>query len=111
MQSLSSPNQFEDLLDRSHEQPVLIYKHSSRCPLSSQARDGVATFEEQSDLSIFEVVVQTDRATSDHVADALETRHEIPQVILVRDGHPVHEAFHTDVTVSALQRAAKCPAH
>lgn len=106
MQALSSPDQFEDLLDRSREQPVMIYKHSSRCPLSSRAREEVATFEEQSDLSIFEVVVQKDRATSDHVAEALEIRHETPQVILIRDRSPVYDASHTEVTHDALEHVS-----
>lgn len=84
----------------------MIYKHSSRCPLSSRARDEVAAFEKQSDLSIFEVVVQKDRATSDHVAEALMIRHETPQVILIRDGSPVYDASHTEVTLEALEQAS-----
>lgn len=105
MQPLSSIRQFEDLLDRSREEPILIYKHSSRCPLSTRARTEVDSFDAESDLSIFEVVVQNDRAISDHVAETLEVRHETPQVILIRDGRPVYDASHREVTADALERA------
>lgn len=109
MQPLTSETDFEEALDRSRSEPVLLYKHSDRCAISSRARDEVLRFDADADCPAFEVVVQEARPVSDRIADALEIRHETPQAILLRDGRPVFDASHSNVTADTLQAALQDP--
>lgn len=105
MQALTSATEFEDALDRSRAEPVLLYKHSDRCSISTRAREEVLRFDADVDCETFEVVVQEARPVSDRIADALDIRHETPQAILLRDGRPVFDASHSNVTADSLQSA------
>ena len=52
-----------------------------------------------------DVVVQSDRATSNAVATRLGVRHETPQALLLRDGRVVWNASHYRLTADAIAKA------
>ena len=111
MRVLDSLGDLDDAIRHSHEQPVVIFKHSATCGVSA------AAFEEIEDLkaldtgvAVFVVSVQSDRLVSNEIAKRFGLRHESPQVLVVRDGRLVWHASHFRVTrdqiVSALASTA-----
>ncbi|HET6567945.1 MAG TPA: bacillithiol system redox-active protein YtxJ [Rhodothermales bacterium] len=95
-----------DSLDaRSFEEPVVIYKHSTTCTLSSWARDEMGAFVRESGLPVYQVVVQHARPLSNAIAERYGIRHESPQVILLFRGMPQFHASHRRVTAEAVQQA------
>lgn len=109
MHALTSISEWKDARDQSNETPVLIYKHSSACPVSTKAQKEVEELAETDDLSVYEVVVQTHRAVSDAIEADLELRHETPQAILLRDGEVVFDASHFDVTADTIRNELQHP--
>ena len=61
-----------------------VFKHSTRCPISTAAADVVRRFDWPEKVCWINVVEQ--RELSDWVAAALGVKHESPQLIRVRDG-------------------------
>ena len=102
--SLSSQADWADARSRSEEQPVLLYKHSSACPVSGNADTEMQQLAEE-DLLIYKLVVQESRALSDEIADTLGVRHETPQAIVLDQQEPVFDASHFDVTAETLREA------
>jgi bacillithiol system protein YtxJ len=100
MNRLTSTDAFDAVL----EQPLaIVYKHSTRCPISVLAADEVARFEEEHpDVPVYVVDVVADRPVSRHVAAALEVTHHSPQVIVVAQGRPAWHASHFDVRAEVL---------
>ena len=100
MQSLTSADAFDALL----EKPLaIVYKHSTRCPISVLAAEEIARFEEEHpDVPVYVVDVVSDRPVSRHVASALSVTHHSPQVIVVAQGRPVWHASHFDVRAELL---------
>ena len=93
----------EQLFARSHEEPVLLFKHSTACPISARAykqMEGVKT-----PVSI--VVVQESRDVSRAVAERTGVRHETPQALVLRNGRAVWNASHFDITADVVERAVK----
>lgn len=93
----------EDLFARSHEGPVLLFKHSNSCPISARAykqMEGVKT-----PVSI--LVVQQSRDVSREVEQRTGITHETPQALVLRNGRAVWNASHFDVTAEAVERAVK----
>ena len=93
----------ERLLARSHEGPVLLFKHSSTCPISARAyrqMQGV-----KSPVSI--VVVQRSRELSREVAARIGVPHESPQALVLRNGRAVWSASHFEVTADAVEQALR----
>ncbi len=105
--SLSSEADWADAQSRSDEQPVLLFKHSSACPVSSKADQEMRQLVENDELPIYKLVVQESRALSDEIADTLGIRHETPQAVILYQKEPVFDTSHFDVTAEALREAIR----
>lgn len=104
-QPLQSETDWTNALSHSAEEPVLIFKHSSRCPVSGRANQELQSLADQVDLSIYRVVVQKNRALSDKIAATLDIRHETPQAIILEDRDAAFSTSHFRVTVETLREA------
>ena len=95
---LDSPEKLENLFRESHEKPVVLFKHSTTCPIS------VGVYEEVSRVSadINLVVIQSARHISSAIAEKTGIRHESPQAIILKDGEPIYYASHFDVTAKNI---------
>lgn len=89
--------------DRSHQQAVVLFKHSSTCPISSAAYSEMKRLGEEVGI----VVVQRAREVSREVAARTGVRHESPQAIILKNGQPVWTASHWDVTTAAVAEALR----
>lgn len=102
---LSSVADAEAMLAASQQQPVLVLKHSTACPVSAGA---IAAFEAMDgDTPRYLAVVQTDRDVSDYLASTLDARHETPQAFLVDAGTAVWMASHGRIQKGALEAAVR----
>ena len=107
-QRLASIADAEAMLAESQRQPVLLFKHSSTCPVSFAAQAEIDAFEASEDAPpCYVVVVQKARAVSAYVADALDVRHETPQAVLIDAGTAVYSASHGRIRAAALATAAR----
>jgi bacillithiol system protein YtxJ len=96
----------EQLLERSTTDPVLIFKHSTQCPISSEAYEEFRHFAESAeDVACALVLVIENRDVSNTIASRLGVRHESPQAIVVKDGRPAWTASHWSITADALSEA------
>jgi bacillithiol system protein YtxJ len=99
--SVSDADALEQLFARSHEAPVLLFKHSDTCPISARA------YRQMQDVSgeVSLVVVQRSREVSREVETRTGVRHETPQALVLRNGEVVWSASHFDITADAVDRA------
>lgn len=93
----------ERLLVRSHDAPIILFKHSSTCPISSAAYSQMS--EVEADVSL--IVVQHSRDVSSEVASRTGIEHASPQVVVVRNGKSVWAASHFDITATAVEDAVR----
>ena len=105
---LASLADAEAMLAESQQQPVLLFKHSASCPVSSVAKTEFdAAAADAAAPPCYTVVVQTARPVSAHLADVLDVRHETPQAILIDAGTAVFAASHGRVRTTALLAAVR----
>lgn len=91
-----------DALIESHrEQPLVIFKHSLTCPISSAAYDQMEQYEGEVAL----VEVQRARGVSSAIESRFGVAHESPQVIVLRKGQVFWNASHFKITADAVARA------
>lgn len=93
----------DNLLTDSKQKPVIVFKHSNACSISSRAYREMEKLEAQ--VNILEV--QTAREISRELANLTGVRHETPQVIVLRDGKAVWNASHFDVQAAAVTEAVE----
>src|SRR5262249_2893617 len=80
---LRQDHDLEQLLDRSRTDPVLIFKHSTQCPISTQAYEEFTDFAEGvPQLICGAVLVIENRKLSNVIAERCGVRYESPQPLL-----------------------------
>lgn len=94
---------FEQLLARSMDAPVILFKHSSTCPISSAAYQQMSRV--AGDISL--VVVQRARDVSKEIEERTGIRHQSPQTIVLRNGQAVWSASHFNITADAVEQAVR----
>ncbi|MFQ5530825.1 MAG: bacillithiol system redox-active protein YtxJ [Gemmatimonadota bacterium] len=102
MRTIQAPDDLQDALSANR---AILFKHSTRCELSSSARIHVEKFAENFPAAdIFVVDVIRDRRLSNEVESRLGVRHESPQAILVCGGKAIHQASHRGVRLKTLSK-------
>jgi bacillithiol system protein YtxJ len=105
--ALSSEAALDRLLSNSYQRPVLLFKHSTRCSISSVALSRIEkgwAFAEGEVEPWFLDLIQF-RSLSNAVAQRLQVPHQSPQVLLIKNGKAVYDASHGAIDVPSLQQA------
>lgn len=99
------PVRDEQELARAFEEPwAVLFKHSTRCPVSTLAHREVAAFRRRHpEAAVYVVHVVEQRRLSDAVAARTGVRHESPQAFVLVNGGVVWTDSHEGVTLDALQ--------
>ena len=98
---LNSIDQLEELFEKSNEKPVVLFKHSVTCPISSGVYYEVS--EVEADVNL--VIVQKARHISNEIATKTGIRHESPQAIVLKNGKAVYHASHYDITAQDVENS------
>jgi bacillithiol system protein YtxJ len=99
--SLNDANQLEDIKKESFQHSILLFKHSTRCSISSTA---LSRFERNwndtkaGSLQPYLLDLLSYRAISGIITDTFGVEHESPQVLLIANGKCVHYAAHYDIS-------------
>lgn len=98
---VSSIEKLEKIFEESNEKPVVLFKHSVTCPISSGVYTEVS--EVESDVNL--VIVQNSREISNEIERLTGIRHESPQAIVLKNGKPVYHASHYDITAEDVENS------
>ena len=102
--SLNTLEQLKDINTQSQSQPVLIFKHSTRCPISSMAKRNL---ELDADLlpeqvkAYFLDLIQF-RDISNQVSEIWNKKHESPQVLLIYNQECIYNCSHSDIDLADI---------
>lgn len=96
-----------DAIQASHDKPILIFKHSTTCPISGIAKMRLEGDWNLEDLPAYYIDVKSDRQTSLHVAEALQVHHESPQMIIVANGEAIYDISHLDINIQEVHDGLK----
>lgn len=102
---LTSTEQLTALQEQSATQPVLIFKHSTRCSISSMALSRLKRASEPLQEAGFKLVLLDlirYRELSNRIAEQFSVPHQSPQVVVVRDGKAIYDASHTEIQPETL---------
>ena len=102
--ALTDLGQLNEIMDLSHEQPVAIFKHSTRCSISRMA---LKQFENEFDLegsvTPYFLDLLNHRDISNEIATRFEVYHQSPQLLLIKEGKSIYDASHSDIDAVELK--------
>lgn len=102
--ALNAASTLDEVIERSAQKPVLIFKHSATCPLSARMQQEITPLSTSGILPIYKLVVQESRSVSNKIEQMFGIRHESPQVILLYDHSPIFDASHGRISAEAIQK-------
>ncbi|WP_026950577.1 bacillithiol system redox-active protein YtxJ [Algoriphagus mannitolivorans] len=98
---LIQASQLDEIKTLSFEKPVLIFKHSTRCSISSMSLDRLLRnwkIEDGEKVVPFYLDLISFRNLSDLVEQEFGVPHESPQVILIQNGKVIYENSHFGIS-------------
>jgi len=102
--------QLDEIQNESQQQPVLIFKHSTRCSTSRMSLDRLERNWNEKDLPSVKpyfLDLLSYRDISNQIADTFGVQHESPQVILVVNGKSVLDLSHFEIDYDQIRRAVQ----
>lgn len=103
---LHTEEELEVLHQSSFRQPVLLYKHSTRCSISSMALGRLERSGISSQISAYYLDLIRFRSISDSIAEKYHVRHESPQILLLYKGECLLDASHMDIDPAEIMQEA-----
>jgi len=108
--ALTLEEQIEQINQKSFENQVkgvLLFKHSTRCSISSMALNRLERNWKFStdNLPVYMLDLLNYRPLSAKIADLFNVKHESPQILIIKSGKCIHTASHSDITVTDIESA------
>lgn len=104
--SLNTTQDIQEAKVASHHQPVVIFKHSTRCSISGMALNRMERSWNEAEMegvdAYFLDLIQHS-PLSQAVAQEFEVHHESPQLLLIKDGKCVYHTSHMGISYQALK--------
>ena len=99
--------QIQEIETRSHSKPCVIFKHSTRCSISSMAKFRLEDHWDfrQEEVEVYFLDLIRYRTISNAIAEKFAVYHESPQLLLLRNGAVTYDASHLDISVEELRES------
>ena len=94
-------SQIHEALHKS--EPFLVFKHSTRCSISSMAKSRFERNFDLNDLQVFYLDLITYRSISDQLAVDFKVEHQSPQLLFVQKGVCTYHASHNAIDTEAIK--------
>jgi bacillithiol system protein YtxJ len=105
--SLTSDTQLNEIVAKSAERPQVIFKHSTRCSISSVAQQRLQKGNLPEDIDFYHLDLLAYRSISNKVAELFQVHHESPQVLVIKDGKCIYDESHMAISMNDIVEQAK----
>ena len=99
---LNSMQQLADIKELSKTRPQVIFKHSTRCSISSMAKSRLERNEQPESGDFYFLDLLKHRSISNQVAEDFAVAHESPQILLIKNTECVYEESHSGIQMDEI---------
>jgi bacillithiol system protein YtxJ len=105
---LTSAEQLDTVIEESKSTPVVIFKHSTACSISSTAK---SRLERQwagagvDHIKPYYLDLLRYRPVSNEIAEVFQVQHQSPQLLLIQDGMCTHDASHLSISIDSVKKS------
>ena len=95
----------EEIKTRSAEKPQVIFKHSTKCSISSMAKSRLerAAVPEGIEFNYLDLIAH--RNVSSKIAEEFDVEHASPQVLIIKDGACIYDESHNAINMDEIVEA------
>lgn len=97
---LTDINQLNEVAELSKDKTVLLFKHSTRCSISSMALSRLEREWDKTEVVPYYLDLIAHRDISNEIANKFDVFHQSPQAIVLKNGKAVYDASHSGINFS-----------
>lgn len=99
---LVSSDQLDQLIEASSLQPQVIFKHSTRCSISSMAKNRLERSAKPGPVPFYYLDLISNRTISNKIANVFQVQHESPQVLVIKNGKCIYSESHSGIHLDEI---------
>lgn len=100
--ALEEEAQLTTISERSFDRPQVIFKHSTRCGVSSAAKTRLERSELPGQVDFHYLNIISFRSVSNAIANIFKVPHESPQVLVIVNGNCVYHESHGQINMQRI---------
>jgi bacillithiol system protein YtxJ len=100
--NLTSIDQFETITANSFNTPQVLFKHSTRCSISSMALNRLESSTPPTGIDFYLLDLLQHRDISAAIADKFKVHHESPQVLVIMSGECTYDESHMGISMDEI---------
>lgn len=102
---IENETQLNNLIELSYTKPQAIFKHSTRCSISTMAKSRI----DRSDvpaIDFYYLDLIAHRELSNTISEKFSVQHKSPQILLIKNGECIFDESHTAIDIDELKEIA-----
>jgi len=104
--NLTDDQQLATIREESNTRPVVIFKHSTRCAISSMAKNRLERSVQPEQIDFYYLDLIRHRGISNKIAEDFQVHHESPQILLIKNGECIYEESHNGIDMDEIAKMA-----
>lgn len=100
--NLVTEEQLTKIKELSVIQPQVIFKHSTRCSISSVAKNRLEKSVAPEGVDFYYLDLLNYRNISNKIAEEFSVYHESPQILLIKNGECVYDESHGGIMMDSI---------
>lgn len=100
---LKQASQIDEVFLRSHQTTQIIFKHSTRCSISSMVLNRLKRTDENFAADFYYLDLIQFRELSNIIAERCNVQHESPQILIIKNGQCTFDASHNAITSDLIK--------
>lgn len=104
--NITSTDQLNDIREKSNTTPQVIFKHSTRCSISSMAKARLERSNQPANVDFYYLDLINYRIISNTLSELFDVWHESPQVLVIKNGKCVYDESHTAIRMEDILKEA-----
>ena len=100
---LTNEEQLHQIKANSNSKPQVIFKHSTRCSISSMAKNRLERSTMPDGVDFYYLDLLKYRSISNKIETLFNVPHESPQVILIKNGEVAYDESHSGISMDEIE--------
>ncbi len=104
--TLQTEQELNQLKQKSYTKPQIIFKHSTRCSISSVAKNRLERSLQPEELDFHYLDLIKYRPISAKIAEDFNVYHESPQILVIKSGECIYDESHSGIDMKEIVEQA-----
>ena len=104
---LTDEAQLSEIISKSVKKPQVIFKHSTRCSISSVAFQRLQKAKQPDGMDFYYLDLLAHRPLSNKVSELFSVHHESPQILVIKDGKCIYDESHLAISMMDIVESAR----